>query len=308
VVAGPYDLGNVVVRQALRIDPNTAQVTVDSDPLPQIKEGIVLRLRELNLVVDRAGFMRNPTSCSKDQLATTLTSAEGAVAHPTSTLTFENCKSLGFGPKITLALKNKTQMGKFKHPRLSAVVTQKEGEAGIKGTSVALPKDVALAAENAQGLCETADALADKCPKASIVGSATAETPILNKPMSGPVYFVKGVRKDPKTGREIKTLPTLFMPLRGETTIYLRAQTAVSHDRLVTNLQEVPDAPITKFTLNIDGGKHGIIAATRSLCSTGTLKGSARFFGQNGKAAPVLKPTISKACSKKSSSKKPSKK
>ncbi|EHN10787.1 hypothetical protein PAI11_23390 [Patulibacter medicamentivorans] len=295
-VAGPYDLGNVVVRQALKIDPDTAQVSVVSDPLPQIKEGIVLRLRNLQLNVDRSGFMRNPTSCGTGQITTDLTSALGAAAQRSASLTFGECASLPFKPKIALSFRDNREMRKLRHPRVVATVTQREGEAGVKSTSVAMPLAVALAADNANGLCEKADAARDACPANSMVGTAVAETPILDKPLKGPIYFVKGIRTDPKTGQQIKTLPTLFVPLRGETQIYLRATTAVSRNRLVTTFANVPDAPITKFTLTINGGKHGIIAAARDICATPTWKASVRMAGHNGKAAPTAKPTIATAC------------
>jgi hypothetical protein len=313
-IAGPYDLGNVVVRQSLRIDPETSQVTVVSDPLPQIKEGVVLRLRDLSMNISRAGFLRNPTSCGVGEVAAALSSPGGATAHPTSRMTFSGCQGLKFEPKLKLAVSNKTQMGKFKHPRLTAVVTQGENQAGLKSTSVTLPKAFALAADNAQGLCETADALADKCPKASIVGSAVAETPILDKSLAGPVYFVKGERKDPKTGRVIKTLPTLYVALRGETAINLRATTSVVRKQLVTTFPAIPDQPISRFTLNVNGGKHGIIATTTALCGT-KQTGKVAFRGQNGAAtkasstignvcAPTKKASKAKKATKKASSKK----
>ncbi len=159
-----------------------------------------------------------------------------------------------------------------------------------------LPKHVALAAKNAKGLCEVAEARADKCPEESIVGFAVAETPLLDRDLKGPVYFVKGERTDPKTGRVIPTLPTLFVKLRGETTIYLRARTDVSRDRLVTTFPEIPDAPISRFTLTIRGGKNGIIQATRDLCRAKPFRGTVRFGGQNGVRAKTAKPRISTAC------------
>ncbi len=296
VIAGPYDLGTVVVQQSLRIDPETAKVTVVSDPLPQIIEGVPLRLRDVTMHVTRKEFIRNPTSCGSGYIGATLTSIHAATASPSAKLDLQGCKDLKFGPQLELALRNKTQMGKFKHPRLVATLTQPANEAGISSARVALPKSLALAADNAKGLCETADALRDACPKESIVGTARAETPILDKAIGGPVYFVKGERKDPKSGRIIKTLPTLYVALRGETAINLRADTAVSKDgRLVTTFPTIPDQPISTFTLEIYGGKHGIIATTRSLCG-GKHRGTARFVGQNGAKPATAKPTIGTAC------------
>jgi hypothetical protein len=294
VVAGPYDLGNVVVRQALRIDPDTAQVTVDSDPLPQIKEGIVLRMRELRLNVDRTNFMRNPTSCGTGQINSTVGSIGGVSVARNAGLNFVNCKNLPFRPKIKLAFGNTSQMKKGKHPSVTATVTQFESEAGIKSSDVALPLDVALQASNAESLCTRAQAVVDKCPKASRVGSVSATTTILNRKLTGPVYFVKGERRT-ASGKVVATLPALYMPLFGEARVNLWAQTAVSRKRLVTQLPSIPDQPITKFVLKINSGSKGIIVANRDLCAK-RVKGSARFVSYNGKKAPTRKPVITTAC------------
>lgn len=295
-VAGPYDLGNVVVRQAVRIDPEDAHVTVTSDPLPQIKEGVVLRLRSLTFAVDRKGFARNPTSCGTKQVGADLGSADGATARRTAPVTSSGCAGQKFAPKLQLGFTSRKEMRKGGHPGVAATVVQADGQAGIRSTSVALPKSVALAAANAKGLCETQAALDDKCPAASIVGSATATTPILEKALKGPVYFVKGQRTT-ATGKVVSTLPTLYVKLQGEATIHLRAVTAVNRDRLVTTFPAIPDAPLSKFTLTIAPGKNGIIEAVDPLCEAKNV-GSARFVGHNGKKAPTQKPKITTACAK----------
>jgi hypothetical protein len=293
-LAGPYDLGNVVVRQAVSIDPETARVTVTSDPLPQIKEGVLLRLRELTFAVDRPGFARNPTSCGTAQVAADLGAPDGTAAQRSAPVTFTGCEREAFSPKLQLAFTGRKEMGKGKHPGVAATVVQGDRQAGIRSTSVTLPTSVALAAANAKGLCETQAALQDRCPADSIVGSATAETPILEKALKGPVYFVKGQRTTAQ-GKVVPTLPTLFVKLQGEATIHLRAVTSVNRNRLVTTFPSIPDAPLSRFTMTIAGGKNGIIQATRSLCGTSNV-GSARFEGQHGKAAPVQSPRIATAC------------
>ncbi|WP_138974140.1 hypothetical protein [Patulibacter medicamentivorans] len=296
-IAGPYDLGTVVVRQSIGIDPNDAHVVVESDPLPQVVEGIPLRLRQLQLGIDRPKFVRNPTSCGTAKVRAALGSIDGTAAQGSSDLAFEGCKSLAFKPKVSLRFTGRKQAKRLQHTGVTAIVTQKEGEAGIRSTSVALPTAVSLAAANAKKLCEYADAQRDACPRDSIIGTAIAETPILEKKLRGPVYFVKGIRTDPKTGRQIKTLPHLFAPLRGQATIYVRAMSAISRNRLVTTFPSLPDAPITKFTLVINGGKHGIIANTRNLCRSGKLRGSARLEGYNG-AKRSSRPLIGLPCKK----------
>jgi hypothetical protein len=295
-IAGPYDLGNVVVRQAIKIDPNDAHVSVVSDPLPQIQEGIPLRLRALELNVNRAGFTRNPTSCGPKTLTANLGSPNGGTAQRTTSLSFADCAKQKFAPKMQLSFTGKKDMKPGRNPGVTAKLTQQEGEAGIKYTTVVLPKSVALASSNANTLCPTDAALQDKCAKNTIVGSVSAETPILGTKLSGPVYFVKGQRTT-ATGKVVPTLPTLFAKLQGEATIYLRATTAVNKGRLTTTFPAIPDAPLTNFTLNIRSGKGGIINANADLCAT-RQRGSARLASHSGAQPKAFKTTIATACGK----------
>jgi hypothetical protein len=145
---------------------------------------------------------------------------------------------------------------------LNATVTSSLGEANIRSTQVALPLSLALDPKNASHVCSVAASQRDACPTRTIVGSATVDTPVLSKPLAGKVYLVQGIRIGPQ-GQTIRTLPALLITLRGEVAIDLRAQTTVdSHNRLVTTFASVPDAPITRFTLNITGGRHGILVVT----------------------------------------------
>ncbi|WP_210491426.1 hypothetical protein [Patulibacter sp. SYSU D01012] len=281
-IAGPYDLGTVVVRQALHIDPDTAQVTVASDPLPQVVGGVQLRLRDLALTIDRTNFVRNPTSCAPARIHAGLTSAEGAQAGPVADLAFTGCDRLAFGPRVSLRLDNRRATRKLDAQRLTVKVKQSESEAGIRSTRVTLPKALALSAKNAKGLCKPEEAKADRCPKASIVGYASADTTILERPLKGPVYFVEGLRTT-ADGRQVKTLPNLYIPLRGEVTVKLRATTDVRDGRLVTTLPAIPDAPIRTFAMTINGGKHGILQATQDVCTGRAPRADVRFGGYAGR-------------------------
>jgi hypothetical protein len=267
--AGPFDLGTVVVRQALHVDSNTARVTVKSDPLPTIRDGVPFRVRRVHVVTDRPGFMRSPTSCKPKTIASSVSSAGGQTANLTTPLQATGCSKLAFKPKLKLALTGKSQVRTGKHPGLKATVTQRSGEAGIQKAEVRLPKSLALDPANAQALCEftdgTKDDLENHCPKGSIVGRAKAVSPLLKKPLAGNVYFVKNVRIDPKTGNQIRTLPMIIVALRGEIDINLRGESSTTQSgKLVNTFASVPDAPVSSFNLNIQGGNTGILAVTRT--------------------------------------------
>ena len=165
------------------------------------------------------------------------------------------------------------------------------GQANLKKVGVKLPLSVALDPDNANALCEFVDGskVTPTCPAASIVGTATAVTPILDEPLTGPVYFVKNVRKDAKSGRDIKTLPKLVIPLVGQNGVKLTltGTSDVVDDQLVTTFANIPDAPVSSFTLKIDGGKHGILAVSGDkidICAA-TQKALRQVNGHNNASA-----------------------
>lgn len=302
VVAGPFDgsspetdLGSIDVRQAVCVDRSTAEVTAISDPLPTIWHGIPVRTRSVTVLVDRPAFMLNPSGCGQKQVGATFDSDRGATADAASGFAASGCSSLAFKPKLTLALTGRKQIRTGKHPGVRAQVTQQGvGEAGIERAEVRLPKSLALDVDNAQALCEFEDGtkpdLENHCPKGSIVGRARAVTPLLNEPLVGNVYFVKNIRRDPKTGNEIRTLPMIIAALRGEIAINLKGTSDTKGGKLVSIFDGVPDAPVSQFNLNIAGGKNGIIAVTRTRRALINLCAKPRghiaesdMDGQNGK-------------------------
>lgn len=283
--AGPLDLGEVVVRSPLQVDANRAQVSAPADPLPTILEGIPLKIRSVNLTLDRAGFMFNATSCTPQQVGVSLASTAGANVTRSVRYQPSGCGDLPLNPRMSLDFKGKSELAKGKHPGLVAQLSQTPGQAGLKQVEVKLPAAVALAADNAQALCTPAQATARACPEASIVGKASVRTPALHEPLSGPVYFVEGTRQS-ASGKTVKTLPNLWLKLEGEgVPLDLWAKSQVDSSgpvqRLTTTFDGVPDAPISDFRLELAGGKHGILAATQAIC-TADRKTQTRFDGQNG--------------------------
>ena len=284
--AGPFDLGTVVVRAGLYVDPATAQATVKADPMPTILEGVPLNVRDVRVDIDRPGFTFNPTNCDPQAVQGTITSAAGQAVRVSSPFRVLDCDALDFKPKLTMSLSGKGQTTDGKHPALTAHLAPNLGDANTRQTRVTLPLSLALDPGNANGLCEPADAAANRCPEKSIVGSAQAQS-VLPDPLKGPVYFVRGERKDPKSGRTIRTLPKLFIPLSADgVTIYVNASSDVQDDRLVTTFDNLPDAPFSSFDLSIAGGQHGILAVSGANVCAKTQVASALFTGQNGQEVP----------------------
>jgi hypothetical protein len=287
--AGPFDLGTVVVRAALYVDPIDAHATVISDPLPTILAGVPLDVQKINVLIDRPGFMVAPTSCAPMSITTTVTSSQNTIATPGKGFQVGECANLALKPKLAITLTGKGQTTDAKHPGVSATLTQPAGQANLKKVQVALPLSLALDPDNAQALCEFADGstVDPTCPKASIVGQATARTPILDQPLTGPVYFVKNIRTDPRSGRQIRTLPKLVIPLTGENGLRLNivGTSSVVGDRLVTTFDNIPDAPVSDFALNIDGGQHGILTVSGTDVCKANQIAQQQVDGHNGKTA-----------------------
>jgi hypothetical protein len=307
--AGPFDLGEVVVRQKVYVDRTTAQVKVVSDPIPTIVKGVPTRLQRLDVNVDKPGFMVNPTSCEQKEIKATLRSAAGQTAPINARFQVGACGELGFSPSLAMALTGKKQVTTGKHPGIQAKLRQASGQAGIGKARVTLPTAIALDPDNAQALCEFTDGtkpdLENHCPKGSIVGRARAKTPLLERDLVGDVYFVKNVRRDARTGNEIRTLPMIVVALRGEIAINLRGEASTTKGgRLVSTFANVPDAPISAFNLNIKGGSNGILAVTRTrkarinLCAKPTSHSAGvALDGHNGRDAD-FNTTVKTPCAK----------
>ena len=191
-VSGPYDLGNVAVRVALRVDPLTAQVTAISDSLPQILEGVPLRTRFVQVNLDRPDFTLNPTNCDPFSVSTAISGDEGAVANPSAHFQVANCARLPFAPKLTLKLTGSTKQAG--NPALTATVTAKPGEANISRAQVTLPPTELVDNAHIRNICTRVQfnegkTPGEKCPPGSILGFAKADTPLLEKPLDGPIYL-----------------------------------------------------------------------------------------------------------------------
>jgi hypothetical protein len=269
-VTGPYDLGNVVVRAALDVDPATAQVSVRSDPLPQIIGGIPLRTRSIQILLDRPDFTLNPTNCKRTQTVASVSGDEGGQSSPAAPYQVANCSDLGFGPKLNLKLRGSTK--RRGHPALSAVLTAKSGEANIKRTKVALPPNLILDNSHIGTVCTRVQFAARSCPSGSVMGQATVTTPLLDAPLSGPVYLRSSSHP----------LPDLVVDLQGQFEIELVGRIgSTKAGGLRTVFEGVPDVPFSRFELNLYGKRRGLLQSTVNLCKGGR-SAAVQMVGQNG--------------------------
>jgi hypothetical protein len=271
-VSGPYDLGNVVVRVALHVNPETAQITAISDPLPQILEGIPLRLREIRIELNRPNFTLNPTNCNPFSVNAEVFGIQGAVASPSDTYQVANCRSLPFDPKLALSISGATK--RAGNPALNASLTAASGEANIASTAVTLPSSEIIDNAHIKNPCTKVEFAAAKCPASSIIGAAKATTPLLEKPLEGPVYLRSAPEN--KSG-----LPDIVAALDGQIDIDLDGKIETVKGRLRTSFKTVPDAPVSRFNLSLDGGKKGLLVNSVELCQA-PLSTLVQIGGQNG--------------------------
>ncbi|HYJ21960.1 MAG TPA: hypothetical protein VEW07_08065, partial [Solirubrobacterales bacterium] len=287
--AGPFDLGTVAVRNALYLDPTTAQVSVKSDPLPQILGGVPISYRDIRVIVNRDDFTLNPTSCDPMSVDGTIVSAQGTVARPSSGFQAVNCERLGFKPKLRLKVKGATKRGAY--PALRAELRARKGEANIDRVSVALPHSEFLAQEHIKTICTRVQFATDACPADSIYGHARAFTPLLDEPLEGPVYLRSSSNP----------LPDLVAALDGPIDIDLAGRIDSVNGGIRTTFDRVPDAPVSRFVLAMKGGKKGLLVNSRSLC-VATNRAKILVDGQNGKTADQS-PVLSSSCGKKAKKK-----
>jgi hypothetical protein len=279
--AGPYNLGTVIVRSKIEVDPLTAQLTVTSDPLPTMLDGIPLQLKHINVLVDRHGFTFNPTNCDPMSIGATLTSGNGSTASLSAPFQVTNCASLAFKPVFTASTQGKTSKAdgaslKVKveppaeHPQDSSNGSSgsKPEEVNIKSVKVELPKQLPSRLTTLQKACtaQQFDSNPAGCPSASMVGMAMARTPILNNPLTGPAIFVSH-------GGE--AFPQLIIVLQGENglVVDLVGNTFISKAGITSStFASVPDVPVSSFELTLPQGPYSALAANASLCAASTTK------------------------------------
>jgi hypothetical protein len=288
-VAGPFDLGDVVIRAPLFVDPETAKITAKSDPIPTILKGIPLKVRSVSIYLDRSDFTLNPSSCLAMKVTTSITGASGATATPNNRFQVGGCNQLKFKPKLKLTLTGSTKHAG--HPALKAVLTypKKGAYANVARAQVNLPHSEFIDQGNLNKTCTRPVLLAGNCPAKSIYGKAKAWTPLLDKPLEGPVYLVGGYGYK---------LPALVAELNGQIRVLLVGKVDSGPNHGIRNTFEtVPDAPVEKFVLEMKGGpKYSLLENSENLCRR-PQRAIASFTAQNGLVDNV-KPLIGNQCKK----------
>jgi hypothetical protein len=298
---GPFTLQTQVVRAKIEVNPLTTQLTITTDPLPTIIDGIPADMRAINAVIDRPGFMFNPTGCEPGSFSGTATSTEGASAPISTHFQMGSCRSLTFKPNFKVSTSGKTSRkdgasldAKILYPTGELDDNQASSQSNVKMVKVDLPKQLPSRLTTLQKACTAATFSANpaNCPEDSRVGSATAATPVLPVTLTGPAYFVSyGGAK----------FPELVVVLQGYgVTVDLHGETFISKAGITSStFRQIPDVPITSFELKLPQGPFSALAANGNLCTVkGGLKMPTAFTGQNGAVLKQSTPVTVTGCPK----------
>ena len=305
-VAGPFDAGTIVVREALRLNPVTHVGEVDgaaSDPIPHILKGIPLNVREVRVSADKPEFTLNPTSCEPFEAQSTIwgdgTALEPLPEHPVdlaSRFQAADCAALGFKPKLGLKLRGGTKRGRF--PALHAVYTPRgQGDANLSRLALTFPKSEFIEQGHFRTICTRVQFAAGagfgaECPKGSVYGHIKVWTPLLDEPLQGPVYLRSSDHN----------LPDAVFALHGLVDIELATRIDSVHGRLRAIVADSPDAPVSRAIVNMQGGQKGLFVNSTNLCA-GKHRARVNAGGQNGRR-DVTKPVMRAVKCKKHRAKK----
>lgn len=295
-LVGPFDLGVVIVRSAIKVNPQTGQVSIDSagsDPIPHIIDGIPIHLRDVRVYIDRPNFALNPTSCKRFSVASTLAgsgarfsvSSDDTSADAIYNYQAFNCVSLAFRPKLSLRLRGGTKRGK--NPALRVTYRPRPGDANLSSARVTLPPTLFLAQDHIKTVCTKAQFAREACPAGSIYGTAAAFTPLLEEPLRGNVYLRSSDN----------LLPDLVFALRGRGLhVDLAGRIDSVGGGIRGSFEGLPDAPVSKFVLKMRGGRRGILDVAANLCKAPQLA-KARLVGQSNQGL-VSRPEVRADCRK----------
>ncbi len=287
-VLGPFDLGVTSFRAQILVDGDNGQVTVQSDAMPGTIEGMPVRLRAIELRLDRPGFIRNPTACGQASVEATIEATGGATAVASSPLGLRGCRRLGFRPRFHLELRDRR--GSASGQLMQVTARPRRGDANLRAMRLGLPDQLRFDVSGLDQICSRYDAQAGECPPGSKVGAARARTALLDEPLRGGIYVVQPAGKGQ---------PDLWFSLGGSgVRLGMRSQTAIRDGQLVTNLRGLPDMPLTSLAIRLGGGESEALELAGGLCRHGKprrLGSTIDVEGQNGTRRTLRLPVHVKA-------------
>lgn len=287
---GRFDLGSIAVRAALRVDPLSGRLTVQSDLLPDTIEGVPIRFQSVGLDIDRADFVRNPTSCDPATLDGEVQSTSGARALVSSPFYIRGCRSLRFSPRLSVGLTEPRQLRRGGHPGVRIAIQARPGDTNLRSMDIGLPEMLRRDLGGLRALCARVDAREGRCSANSRIGRARGVTPLFRRALLGSIYLVQPANDGP---------PELWTTLDAEgVRLSVRGKVFSRGGRAHARLTGLPDFPLSKFTLSLDGGSRGLLSLASSPCSpsAGSQRAGVALEGQNHAYLIVSRKMAHPAC------------
>jgi hypothetical protein len=256
---GPFDLGSLVVQAALNVDPRTGQVSVETDSLPRLVEGVPVRFQAIAMDLERPGFLLNPTSCEPQAVTATSRSTKGLLAKASTPFQLKGCERLRFRPAVSMRLTDRAELHRRGKPGLRIEVGTPKGSTNLRHLGMALPPLLQFEVSGLREICARAAAVAGRCPAGSRVGSAAARSPLLASRLRGSLYVVQPKGDGP---------PDLWASMESEgVEVDLASETSLRNGRMVSRFDDLPDLPLSWLGIEFDSGKRGVISLKRGLCA-----------------------------------------
>jgi hypothetical protein len=266
-LAGPFDLGTVVIRAALRVDPLTGQVSVETDSFPRMLKGVPLRIQTVAMDLDRPGFMTNPTSCAASAATARMESVDGSVSNGRSRFAVGGCRALRFRPTLSMTLTEREQLHAGGYPGLRLRLRSPSRDANLSDLSFDLPPLVGPSVTGPTAICSRRQLANERCPAEASVGKVSARTAVLSEPLRGNLYSVQ----PPRGG-----VPDVWAVMRGEGVgVRFRLKSKLVGGRLRGELVDLPDIPLASLTMKFAGGKRGLFTLDRAPCVGGRARRAA---------------------------------
>ncbi len=282
---GAFDLGTQTIRAGVEVDRRTARMRLElgaGGSIPELVRGIRPHVRDLRILLDRPGFTVNPTSCAPLSLAASLEARGGAVSSASTRFQAAHCLTLGFRPRLRISLAGPTH--RSANPELRATLTARPGDANLRRLGVLLPRTEMLDLSHVRNVCSRPRFRSDRCPASARIGRLEAWSPLLDRPLAGPVFLREGSHR----------LPDVAASLDGRIRLDLDGRVDAVGGRIRIGLAALPDLPLRKLRLVLEGGRKGLLVNNTELCRA-RPRARADFTGQNGKRS-VSNPPVKVGC------------
>jgi hypothetical protein len=282
---GPFDLGPVSFRAKAEVDERTGRVTIATDPLPALVEGVPIRFQAIELDMDRPGLVRNPTSCAPRSVEAVAEAQGGGLAALASPFPLKGCDKLGFAPRARVTLDADGGSGADAKSSLRLSLHLPQGNTNLRSMSMWLPKALTLGIGGVTAICSHRDALKAACPAAARIGAASARSALLEEPLKGSVYVAQPEGNGP---------PDLAVSLTaGGVHVGIEGETSQRDGHFVTRLAGLPDMPLSSLVMHLGSVGKGALSLRGGACAHGRprqLAAALRMKGQNGLRRSIRQP------------------